>query len=80
MPTAAAAPRRNAAELEELAHAVSHDLAQPLTTIAGFSRLMLSRYEFELDAKSREYLDFIVKGATDMQEMIDGLVGALRDT
>ena len=71
-------PHRPEAELEKLAHAVSHDLTQRLTTIAGFSRLLISRYELELDAKSREYLDFIVKGAADMQGMIDGLVGSLR--
>jgi light-regulated signal transduction histidine kinase (bacteriophytochrome) len=69
---------RTTAELEELAHAVSHDLAQPLTTIAGFARLLISRYDIDIDAKGHEYLEYIVKGATDMQEMIDGLVTSLR--
>jgi light-regulated signal transduction histidine kinase (bacteriophytochrome) len=63
---------------EELAHAISHDLAQPLTTIAGFARLLISRYDIEIDAKGHEYLDYIVKGATDMQAMIDELVISVR--
>jgi light-regulated signal transduction histidine kinase (bacteriophytochrome) len=64
--------------LEELAHAVSHDLAQPLTTIAGFARILISRYDLEIDEKGHEYLAHIVKGAGDMQELIDEVVAELR--
>ena len=66
------------ADLEQLAHAVSHDLAQPLTTIAGFARLLASRYDLELDEEGREYLERIIKGTHDMQTMIESLVDELR--
>jgi light-regulated signal transduction histidine kinase (bacteriophytochrome) len=71
-------PAATSPELEELAHAVCHDLAQPLTTIAGFARLIISRYDIELDDQAREYLEFIAEGTVDMQETIDGLVATLR--
>jgi light-regulated signal transduction histidine kinase (bacteriophytochrome) len=66
------------AQLEQLAHVVSNDLAQPLTTIAGFARLLISRYDIEIDEQGHEYLGYIVKGATDMEELIDEVVTSLR--
>jgi signal transduction histidine kinase len=72
-------PRSRAEEQEELAHAISHDFAQPLTTISGFARLLVSRYEFELDDEARAQLKAIAEGAAEMQEMIDDVVGSLRN-
>jgi light-regulated signal transduction histidine kinase (bacteriophytochrome) len=76
--TADTRPRSSAEEREELAHAISHDFAQPLTTISGFARLLVSRYEYELDEDAREQLTSIAERAADMQEMIDEVVGSLR--
>jgi light-regulated signal transduction histidine kinase (bacteriophytochrome) len=73
-------PQHTSVEVEQLAHAISHDFAQPLITIAGFARLLMSRYEFEMDAPGQEYLDFVIKGATDMQRQIDDLVTSLSST
>jgi signal transduction histidine kinase len=71
-------PRSSSEEREELAHAISHDFAQPLTTISGFARLLVSRYEFELDDEAQAQLNAIADGAAEMQAMIDEVVGSLR--
>jgi light-regulated signal transduction histidine kinase (bacteriophytochrome) len=68
------------AELKELAASVSHDLAQPLTTIAGFADLLSKRYEGQLDADADEFIAFILKGVGRMQSMIEDLVAYLRTT
>lgn len=60
--------------LEEFATAVSHDLREPLGTVASYLQLLERRYEEELDDDAREFVDFAVSGATRMREMIDGLV------
>jgi signal transduction histidine kinase len=70
--------RPAADEREELAHAISHDLAQPLTTISGFARLLLSRYELEFDDEARMQLDSIAERAAEMQGLIDDVVASLR--
>jgi light-regulated signal transduction histidine kinase (bacteriophytochrome) len=67
-------------EGEQLAHAISHDLAQPLTTISGFARLLISRYDLDLDDETRGQLEEITKQAAEMQEAIDQSVSALRST
>jgi light-regulated signal transduction histidine kinase (bacteriophytochrome) len=58
---------------EQLAHVVSHELSQPLTTIAGFADLLARRYEDRLDADADEFIRFIVAGARRMQAMLDDL-------
>lgn len=60
--------------LEEFASAVSHDLREPLSTVASYLQMLERRYEDELDEDAQEFIDFAVDGATRMQEMIDGLV------
>jgi light-regulated signal transduction histidine kinase (bacteriophytochrome) len=65
-------------QLKELASSVSHDLSQPLTTIAGFADLLARRYEGTLDSDGEEFLAFILKGVDRMQTMIEDLVSYLR--
>jgi len=77
--TAESKQRSASQEREELAHAISHDLAQPLTTISGFARLLLSRYDIEFDEEAREQLHTIAERAGDIQQMIDDVVTSLRD-
>jgi signal transduction histidine kinase len=77
--TAESKQRSASVEREELAHAISHDLAQPLTTISGFARLLLSRYDIEFDEEAREQLHTIAERAGDIQQMIDDVVTSLRD-
>jgi signal transduction histidine kinase len=77
--TAESKHRSSAEERAEIAHAISHDLAQPLTTISGFARLLLSRYDIEFDDEAREQLNMIAERAGDIQQMIDEVVSSLRD-
>ncbi|GAB3667166.1 PAS domain-containing protein [Halopiger thermotolerans] len=60
--------------LEQFAYAASHDLQEPLRMVTSYLQLLESRYEDELDADGREFLDFAVDGAERMREMIDGLL------
>jgi signal transduction histidine kinase len=76
--TGARATRASGGEVEQLARAVSHDLSQPLTTVVGFTQLLLTRYGDELDPAGREWLEFIVSAGARMQGTIDELVAALR--
>jgi signal transduction histidine kinase len=77
--TAESKHRSSTEEREEIAHAISHDLAQPLTTISGFARLLLSRYDIEFDDEAREQLNMIAERAGDIQQMIDEVASSLRD-
>ncbi len=60
--------------LAEFASAISHDLREPLGTVASYLQLLERRYEDELDEDAEEFIDFAVSGASRMQEMIDGIV------
>jgi len=62
------------ADLQEFAHAVSHDLQEPLRAMGGFVGLLQSRYEGQLDAKADEYIQHAVDGAARMQQMLDDLL------
>jgi signal transduction histidine kinase len=61
-------------ELEQFAYITSHDLQEPLRTIASFTQLIEMRYKGRLDSDADEYIDFIVSAAVRMKEMIKGLL------
>lgn len=65
---------RSNGDLERFAYAVSHDLAEPLRTITGFSELLRRRYEGELGEEGDEFLAFIIKAAQRQRDLIDGLL------
>jgi light-regulated signal transduction histidine kinase (bacteriophytochrome) len=56
-----------------LAHVVSHDLTQPLTTIVGFADLLSRQYREKIDSDADEFIAFIVSGAKRMQRMLEDL-------
>jgi PAS domain S-box-containing protein len=61
-------------ELSRFAYAASHDLKQPLRTISSFAKLLNRRYSNQLDDAAKEYIDFIVSGANNMNDLINSLL------
>ena len=61
-------------ELEQFTYITSHDLQEPLRTIASFTQLMEIRYKNKLDQDADEYIEFIVIAAKRMKMMIQGLI------
>jgi PAS domain S-box-containing protein len=65
---------RSNAELEQFAYVASHDLAEPLRSISGFSQFLAAEYDDRLDDDGREYLEHIVSGTVRMRALIDALL------
>ncbi len=61
-------------ELEAFAYSVSHDLRAPLRSIDGFSRVLIERYEGQLDESGRDYLRRVRKAALRMGDLIDAIL------
>lgn len=64
--------------LEQFAHAVSHDLHQPLRTVTTYLELIERRTGDALDAENQERLRETIAGAKRMQTMVDGLLEYVR--
>ena len=62
------------AELEQFSYIASHDLKSPLRTIASYAGLLKRRYFNELDTHAIEFIDYVVKGASHMNDIIQDLL------
>ena len=65
---------RSNAELQAFAHTVAHDLNQSLSTISGFTELLVGRAE--LKEADQKLADFIVAGVLRMSTLLDHLLSS----
>ncbi|HEY4186514.1 MAG TPA: response regulator [Polyangia bacterium] len=65
-------------EMQTFAYSVSHDLRQPLRSMAGFSQILLEEYSAMLDERGRHFLSRVRSGAVHMGLLVDGLLALSR--
>lgn len=65
---------RSNQELKEFAFAVSHDLKEPLRTIASYVQLIELRTKDNLEPETKEFMAFAVSGVKRLQTMLDAML------
>ena len=67
-------------ELKRFAYVASHDLREPIRTICSFAELLQRKATERLTDEDREYLDFLIDGASRMNMLVDDLLSYSRVT
>lgn len=69
---------RSNEELAQYAYVASHDLKEPLRTVASYSQLLLRRHRAQLDAQGQEFVELIGEGARRAQALVSDLLALAR--
>ncbi len=70
----AAELQRSNVELSQYAYVASHDLQEPLRMVVTYTDRLGEHLAGTLDARTQEWADYVVEGATRMQSLIEGLL------
>ena len=65
-------------QLIQFNYATSHDLKEPINTVIGCASILKSEYAKNIDKEGIKFLDFTIKAADRMTELINGLSDYLK--
>jgi PAS domain S-box-containing protein len=66
--------KRKNIELEQFAYVASHDLQEPLRTVAGFVELLKRHYKDEADESVTKYINYITDASDRMRRLVQDLL------
>ena len=70
---------RSNADLQQFAYVASHDLQEPLRTIASFSELLRKRYGGKLDREANQFIEYVVSASTRISALIRDILTYSRE-
>ena len=65
-------------DLEQFAFSASHDLQEPLRTMAVYCQLLQTRYSSKLDSEAERLLGRVIEGSHRISELVSDLLAYVR--